>query len=112
MCSVRVWVGVGVCVVCCICVFDKACRWAGMCLSLCLCVCGCVCCCVGVCVCVVVCVCVQGFSCIEKMWARAYAVFPSAYNKSQAPKAKKNSAIKKINKKKLSFMAQFSLMVF
>ena len=29
--------------------------------------------------------CIQGFSCIEKIWARAYAVFPSAYEKSKAP---------------------------
>jgi len=38
----------------------------------------------------------QGFSCIENIWARAYAVFPSAYDKSRAPKAKKKSAMEKM----------------
>jgi len=40
----------------------------------------------------------QGFSCIENIWARAYAIFPSAYDKSRAPKAKKVSDGKKKKK--------------
>jgi len=43
----------------------------------------------------------QGFSCIENIWARAYAVFPSAYDKSRAPKAKKSPRKKKKKKEKV-----------